>query len=66
VGSNSRVEAGPFLTECAAELAMDQLYQEGLGVHPSPWEARYSTQGLLIGSRIRDRKKSGQVLAHTG
>lgn len=67
VSSNSRVEAGPFLTELAAEDAAAWLEDNALGVHPFPWTPRYSAQGLLIGSRVRDRKKScRQGLAQAG
>lgn len=62
VATNTRVEAGPFLTELAAAEAADWLEDHALGVHPGPWEPRHSSQGLLIGSRVRDRKKSATLL----
>lgn len=57
VGRNERVEAGPFLTALSARYAADWLDDNGLGVHPGPWEPRYSTTGLIVGSRIRDRRR---------
>lgn len=66
VSSNTRVEAGPFATPDLALKAADWMHEEGLGVHPAPWEPRYSAQGLLIGSRVRDRGKIPEALALTG
>lgn len=56
VASNTRVEAGPFLTKDAAWHAALWMEDESLGVHPGPYRPRYSATGLLIGSRVRDRK----------
>lgn len=66
IATNARVEAGPFLTELAATQAAEDLEDQALGVHPGPWSPRYSSQGLLIGSRVRDRKKSREALAEAG
>lgn len=67
VAENTRVEAGPFLTEEAARHAADWLEDNALGVHPHPWTPRYSAVGLLIGSRVRDRRKdSAAILASVG
>lgn len=66
VAANARVEAGPFLTELSATEAASWLDDNALGVHPGPWSPRYSAQGLLIGSRVRDRKKCQDNLAATG
>lgn len=57
VAANQRVEAGPFLSEPDAVLAARWLDDECLGVHPAPYSTRWSGQGLLIGSRIRDRRR---------
>lgn len=66
VSTNTRVEAGPFATpELAAQVA-DWMEENCLGVHPSPWEPRYSGQGLLVGSRVRDRGKLPESLAIAG
>jgi hypothetical protein len=65
VAANARVEAGPFLTEQAAAHAAEWLDDSSLGVHPSPWEPRYSAVGLIVGSRIRDRSGNrSEDLAH--
>lgn len=57
VAENDRVEAGPFRSYAAALRAMGWLEDNARGVHPGPWTTRWSSQGLLIGSRIRDRRK---------
>lgn len=59
IAANSRVEAGPFLTEESARHAAGWLHDNAMGVHPSPWQPRYSAVGLIIGSRVRDRSKKG-------
>jgi hypothetical protein len=59
---NRRVEAGPFATDHDAELAAGWLEDSDLGVHPLPYQARQSPVGLVIGSRIRDRKGSLQLV----
>jgi hypothetical protein len=59
VAVNTRVEAGPFLTPRDAERAADWLDDNALGVHPAPWTPRYSATGLLVGSRVRDRRRGG-------
>lgn len=59
VAANTRVEAGPFLTEEAAAHAARWLDNQCLGVHPAPYVPRHSRTGLLIGSRVRDRKPQG-------
>lgn len=77
VAANARVEAGPFLTEASALYASHWLDETGHGVHPTlepteeeeyppAYRPRYSGQGLLIGSRVRDRKKGQRGLAETG
>lgn len=67
IAANTRVEAGPFLTQDTATHAADVLDARSEGVHPAPWEPRYSAIGLLIGSRVRDRgKKSCEGLADVG
>lgn len=67
VAANTRVEAGPFLTEQAAERAAEWLDENSEGVHPAPWTPRHSAVGLIIGSRVRDRsKKHAGELAHAG
>lgn len=66
VSTNTRVEAGPFHTPEQARTAADWMDAHCLGVHPSPWEVRYSSTGLLIGSRVRDRGKLPEGLALTG
>ena len=63
VSSNTRVEAGPFATPADAEKAAAWMEELGLGVHPSPWEPRWSATGLLVGSRVRDRGKLPEDLA---
>lgn len=70
VAANTRVEAGPFLTEDAALHAGAWLDANALGVHPAwerddddtddempPYLPRHSAVGLIIGSRVRDRRK---------
>lgn len=66
VADNTRVEAGPFLTEETAEHAAQWLDDNALGVHPAPWTPRWSGQGLLVGSRIRERGKMTAGLADAG
>lgn len=56
VAANDRVECGPFLSEIDAAAATWWLDEHGMGVHPAPWVLRFSRTGLMIGSRIRDRK----------
>jgi hypothetical protein len=56
IAANDRVEAGPFTSEADAALGAWWLDEHGLGVHPAPWMLRWSGSGLLVGSRIRDRK----------
>lgn len=55
VARNGRVEAGPFLTEDSAHHARRWLRDNSMGVHPAPWAPRFSSVGLIIGSRVRDR-----------
>ena len=66
VSTNGRVEAGPFLTEETAFHSADWLEDNGLGVHPAPWTPRWSSSGLLIGSRVRDRRRLAESLADAG
>lgn len=66
VSSNTRVEAGPFVSLEVAEAAAEWMLDNAMGVHPAPWEPRYSSSGLLVGSRVRDRGKIPEVLALTG
>lgn len=66
VSVNTRVEAGPFATPELALRAADWMEDMCLGVHPAPWEPRYSSTGLLVGSRVRDRGKMSEGLALTG
>lgn len=58
VAANARVEAGPFLSVEDAEAAARWMSDRCYGVHPAPWSPRYSAQGLLIGSRIRERSQA--------
>jgi hypothetical protein len=55
IAANDRVEAGPFPSLVACLRAMAWMDDHAMGVHPAPWTTRYSRNGLLIGSRIRDR-----------
>lgn len=77
IAANTRVEAGPFLTEESALYAAHWLDEACMGVHPTwepeepedgsepapvpPYQPRYSAAGLLIGSRVRDRKKNQEL-----
>ncbi len=66
VGQNARVECGPYPTPEAAEAAASWLHDNSLGVHPSPWEPRWSGTGLLVGSRVRVREPGERPLALAG
>lgn len=71
MAANSRVEAGPFATDVDAKEGAVWLDDECLGVHPGPYVPRYSATGLLIGSRVRERRKKPRgadrrELAHAG
>jgi hypothetical protein len=67
IADNTRVEAGPFLTAESARHAADWLEDQALGVHPAPYAPRYSAVGLLVGSRVRDRRKESlTILASVG
>lgn len=63
VAANTRVEAGPFLTEDSAAHAAAWLDDQALGVHPEPYVPRYSASGLIVGSRIRERKGAEDLQA---
>lgn len=70
IAENTRVEAGPFATEEDAEKAAWWLDEECLGVHPAyeeglPYRPRFSAHGLLVGSRVRDRKKKDTMVDDT-
>jgi len=57
IADNTRVEAGPFLTDVAAKEGAEWLEDHALGVHPAPYVPRWSAHGLLIGSRVRERRR---------
>lgn len=69
IAANLRVEAGPFIAVEDAMSAAVWLDDQSEGVHPAPWAPRYSTTGLLIGSRIRlrgDRQELGILVDMAG
>lgn len=57
IGANDRVELGPFASAEAAQAGADFMEEHGWGRHPSPWSVRWSPRGLLLDSRLRDKRR---------
>lgn len=65
VAANDRVEAGPFPSIAASLRGMSWMEDNGMGVHPGPWTLRWSSVGLLIGTRIRTHRPTRRARALT-